>query len=91
MKDRTGKEMPVKNHCTFCYNTIYNASPTSLLGQEKLVLGLSPSALRLGFTTETPGRIAWCLKAFADSFLHGQPSSGFVGDFTRGHIKRGVQ
>ena len=26
MKDRKGKEFPVKNHCRFCYNTIYNSS-----------------------------------------------------------------
>lgn len=91
LKDRTGKEMPVKNHCTFCYNTIYNASPTSLLGQENLVLGLSPSALRLAFTTESPREVSWCIGAFADSFIHRRPASSFSGEFTRGHIKRGVQ
>lgn len=91
MKDRTGKEMPVKNHCTFCYNTIYNASPVSLLGQEKLVLELSPSALRLALTTESAQKAEWCLEAFADSFLHGKPAKDFPGEFTRGHIKRGVQ
>ena len=42
MKDRTGKDLPVKNHCRFCYNTIYNPSPLSLLGQEKLIGRLAP-------------------------------------------------
>ena len=37
MRDRTGKDLPVKNRCTFCYNTIYNPSPLSLLGQEHLI------------------------------------------------------
>ena len=37
LKDRTGKEMPVKNHCNFCSSTIYNASPLSLLGLEDLI------------------------------------------------------
>ena len=91
LKDRTGKQMPVKNHCTFCYNTIYNASPLSLLGLEDLVRGLKPSALRLQFTTESPRETARCLKAFADGFLYGRKAEMPFAEFTRGHIKRGTE
>ena len=91
LKDRTGKEMPVKSHCRFCYSTIYNASPLSLLGQEELVRGLNPGSLRLQFTTETPRQVEKCLKAFGGSFLHGKKEEQPVGEFTRGHIKRGVE
>ncbi|MDO5416510.1 MAG: DUF3656 domain-containing protein [Lachnospiraceae bacterium] len=91
LKDRMGKLLPVKNHCTFCYNTIYNASPLSLLGQEDLVKGLKPSALRMQFTTESPKEVSRCLKACADSFLYGRKAEISGSDFTRGHIKRGVE
>ncbi len=91
LKDRTGKQMAVKNHCTFCYNTIYNASPLSLLGMEEQVKGLMPGALRLQFTTESSRETARCLRAFADGFLHGKKAELPFTDYTRGHIKRGVE
>ena len=52
MKDRKGKEFPVKNHCRFCYNTIYNSSPLSLLADRSLIERLGPSVVSLSFTTE---------------------------------------
>jgi putative protease len=91
MKDRTGKDLPVKNHCRFCYNTIYNPSPLSLLGQEKLVERLSPSVLRLQFTIERPEQIREIIRAYADHFLYGQDTPATYRDFTRGHMKRGVE
>ncbi len=91
MKDRTGKDLPVKNHCRFCYNTIYNPSPLSLLGQEKLIGRLHPGALRLAFTMETPEQTKQILDAFADHFLHGEDTRDPLKDFTRGHFKRGVE
>lgn len=91
LKDRTGKQMAVKNHCTFCYNTIYNASPLSLLGMEEQVKGLMPGALRLQFTTESSRETARCLRAFADGFLYGKKAELPFTDYTRGHIKRGVE
>jgi putative protease len=91
MKDRTGKNLPVKNHCRFCYNTIYNPSPLSLLGQEKLVERLSPSVLRLQFTIERPEQIRDIIRAYTDHFLYGQDTPAPYRDFTRGHMKRGVE
>ena len=91
MRDRTGKDLPVKNHCRFCYNTIYNPSPLSLLGQEKLIRRLAPGALRLAFTLETPEQMKAVLDAFADQFLHGEETRDPFKDFTRGHFKRGVE
>ena len=72
IRDRVGKELPVKNHCQFCYNTIYNPSPLSLLGQEDAVLRLQPEGLRLVFTTETPAQIQEVMDAFADHFRYGK-------------------
>lgn len=91
MKDRTGKELPVKNHCRFCYNTIYNPSPLSLLGQERMVKRLDPAVLRLQFTIEAPQQVKAVIDAYADHFLHGQDTPSPIADFTRGHMKRGVE
>ena len=52
LKDRTGAMLPVKNHCRFCYNTIYNPSPVSLLGNEDLIRRMGLARIRLQFTVE---------------------------------------
>ena len=91
LKDRTGALLPVKNHCAFCYNTIYNASPLSLLGLESAVRRLGPAVIRLTFTTENQEETARTIRAFADGFLRGQEVSQPCREFTRGHFKRGVQ
>lgn len=91
MKDRMGKELPVKNHCRFCYNTIYNPTPLSLIGQRSIVERLEPAVLRLQFTTETPGQIRQVADAYGDYFLRGKDSTIPFGEFTRGHLKRGVE
>lgn len=69
MKDRTGKELMVKNHCTFCYNTIYNPAPLSLLDQEKPIKRLKPKALRLQFVKETKQEIETILRAYGETFF----------------------
>ena len=94
MRDRKGKEFPVKNHCRFCYNTIYNSSPLSLLADRSLIERLGPSVLRLSFTTEQPERIREGLKAFSEEFISGTEKGGapeLSGEFTRGHFKRGAE
>lgn len=91
LKDRMGKEFPVKNHCAFCYNTVYNAAPVSLIGLEEQVEKLAPSALRLQLTTETPEEAKYVLRCFLDSWVEGKKEKQPVKDFTRGHFKRGVE
>lgn len=95
LKDRMAKEFPVKNHCRFCYNTIYNTSPLSLLKDKKDVDRLSPGSLRLNFTTETPKEVSAVIRAFAVSYgMSGQAKGNdgnLEGAFTRGHFKRGVE
>lgn len=91
MKDRTGALLPVKNHCSFCYNTIYNPAPLSLLGSEKLVARLMPDRLRLQFTAEGTEQTERVLDAFIGSFVYGRDVEIPFKDFTRGHFKRGVE
>lgn len=90
LKDRKGKEFPVRNHCTFCYNSIYNSAPLSLLGVSDSVRSLSPASLRLQFTIESPRETETVLKAFVGEFLHGEKAGDFLEEFTRGHFKRGI-
>lgn len=90
LRDRKGKEFPVKNHCRFCYDTIYNADPLSLLGERHLIGRLKPSYLRLSFTTETKAEARTVLHAFCDYFLCGEEAA-LSGNYTRGHFKRGIE
>ncbi len=100
LKDRTGKELPVRNHCTFCYNQIFNTTPLSLLGLEAGVRRIAPDALRLQFLKETPEEVSEIVRAYADSFVRSAPGGeepvcrnvpAWMEHFTRGHMKRGVE
>lgn len=91
IKDRTGKKLPVKNHCRFCYNTIYNPDPLSLLGMGQWVKRLAPKVLRLSFTIEAPEQIQAVLEAYGDCFCRGKEHPAPFGHFTRGHFRRGVE
>lgn len=91
MKDRTGAILPVKNHCAFCYNTVYNPSPLSLLDSRAQVEKLGVGAVRLNFTTEDGEQAGQILKAFGEVFCLKWEAAAPFKDFTRGHFKRGVQ
>ncbi len=91
MKDRTGRDFPVKNICRFCYNIIYNTVPLTLIGEEKTVQRLCPASLRLMFTVESPSQIKEILKACEDSFLLGKKTDIPFREYTRGHFNRGVE
>ena len=88
MKDRTGALLPGKNHCSFCYNTIYNPAPLSLLGSEKLVGRLMPDRLRLQFTVEGTEQTEKVLDAFiSGSFVYGRDDGSPPSEtFTRGTL-----
>ncbi len=105
LKDRTGRELPVQNHCAFCYNRIYDPEPLFLPGMEDTVRRLRPASLRLQFLTETPEQLSAVVRAYGDAFLRGaatEETAGCGADrraaggllparFTRGHLKRGVE
>lgn len=91
MKDRMGKEFPVRNHCRFCYNTIYNTTPLSLLGDEERILALRPKSVRLQFTIEEEETAVRTASDFISGLLEGKKMRPPAGSFTRGHFKRGVE
>ena len=90
LKDRKGKEMPVRNQCRFCYNTIYNESPMSLLGLSREVERFAPDSLRLNFTIEDRRTTEQVISSFYAEFVEGKKVSA-TDNFTRGHFKRGVE
>lgn len=91
LRDRKKKRFPVQTVCRFCYNVIYNEVPLSLIGEWKEIRSLSPSVVRLCFTTEKKEEILQVTKEFAAEIFH----DGWMGEkereFTRGHFKRGVE
>lgn len=91
MKDRTGKQIPVRNVCRFCYNMVYNPEPLSLAGMEKQVKGLGAAVIRLQFSVENASRTRDVIRAYVEHFRYGKDTPVPVDGFTRGHIKRGVE
>ncbi len=91
IKDRTGKELPVRNHCRYCYNVIYNPTPLSLIDQREQILSLACEGVRLQFTREGEEEIETLTKAWADMLAGRETGENFTKDFTRGHFKRGVE
>lgn len=91
LKDRMGKEFPAVNQCRFCYNTIYNSSPLSLLGLGPDVLDLGPKALRMNFTVENRRETADVIRSFYKEYVLGEDAGAALKEFTRGHFKRGIE
>ena len=90
LKDRKGAQFPVRNQCRFCYNTIYNEKPLSLLGMSADVERFAPYSVRLNFAIEDKKTTEQVLRAFHEEYVGGRTSAP-LGDFTRGHFKRGVE
>ena len=91
LKDRLGNRLPVKNHCRFCFNTIYNSNPLSLLDEAEEILGLRPACCRLNFTVESREETAAVLKLFEETYRDGKKGKENIPGFTRGHYRRGVE
>ena len=94
LKDRKDMRFPVVNQCRFCYNTIYNSAPLSLLGLSEQVTGLKPNAVRLNFTVEEPAAAGEILDAFFEEYGMSEKAAEppvLRNQFTRGHFKRGVE
>ncbi|MCD8364139.1 MAG: U32 family peptidase [Lachnospiraceae bacterium] len=84
LRDRRGKDFPVKNVCRDCYNIIYNSQPLYLFDEMERVCALGCGAVRILFTTEDAKET----EAVLDAWLCRRK---WDGEFTRGHLKRGVE
>ena len=84
LKDKTGVIFPVKTLCPSCLNVIYNSSIYSLIGMRELEETAGFSSNILSFTTETREETAAVLRAYRDN-------TALKGNYTRGHMRRGVE
>ena len=93
LKDRYQKEFRGVCSCEFCYNTIYNTLPTSLLKEKEKAEKLGVKAYRLSFTIETQQETEKIVRAFVDVYLRGQKPDGQMQteETTKGHFQRGVE
>lgn len=91
MKDRTGAMLPVKSHCNFCYNTIYNPVAVALLDSADLIRRMEPGRIRLQFTVEDGPQTGRVTEVFSRVFLRGETAKSPFKEFTRGHFKRQVE
>lgn len=91
LADRRGEEMPVKNHCAYCTNTILNAAPLSLCGMADGIRKLKPAGYRVLLTDEDRAGAVRAIRSTGEAFLHGGHPAEAYERFTRGHMKRGVE
>lgn len=90
LKDRMGKDMPVKNRCIFCYNTILNSLPLSSIGIKDSIKKLDVQAIRLMFSIENKEEVKKVLRAYIYGFIYEKEVTEPVENFTRAHFKRGI-
>lgn len=90
LKDRYGKEFPVKCRCDLCYNVIYNSVPLGLLAEAEKVKRLMPSSVRLAFTVEEAEETREVAGRFLAAY-GGRMDKKPDREYTRGHFRRGVE
>lgn len=92
LRDRYQKLFPVKNHCSECYNTIYNSLPVMLFQQLEELRNMGIHRFRMNFTMEKAGEMEEILSMFEKTCNHSCQPSDFANlEYTNGHYKRGVE
>ena len=91
LKDRKNKYFTVKNDCSFCYNVLYNSAATELADLEKTVAAIHPASYRLSFTTESAAQVREVLQRYREALIEHREVKAPEDEFTRGHLKRGVE
>lgn len=85
IKDRYNKTFVHKSFCDYCYSCIYNSVPLDLSNMKKDLSNLGIGTFRINLTNES---VKEC-KSILEYIINGGQSC--LTDFTRGHIKRGVE
>lgn len=91
LEDRYQKKFPVRRCCLSCHNVIYNSAPLYLLDCTRELRRLQPASVRLHFTLEREEEIRRILKEAVQVFKKGAQPGQPPKEFTRGHLKRGVE
>ena len=79
LRDRMGKDMPVRCYCTYCYNQIFNAEPLVLYDLPDEVRALQPQCLRYDFSVESAAVVRQVLEGAVPRSM------------TRGHFRHGIE
>lgn len=79
LRDRMGKDMPVRCYCTYCYNQIFNAEPLVLYDLPDEVRVLQPQCLRYDFSVEPAAVVRQVLDGAVPRSM------------TRGHFRHGIE
>ncbi len=79
LRDRMGKDMPVRCYCTYCYNQIFNAEPLVLYDLPDEVSALQPQCLRYDFSVEPAAVVRQVLEGAVPR------------NMTRGHFRHGIE
>ena len=79
LRDRRGKDMPVRCYCTYCYNQIFNAEPLVLYDLPDEVRALQPQCLRYDFSVEPAAVVRQVLEGAVPRSM------------TRGHFRHGIE
>ena len=79
LRDRMGKDMPVRCYCTYCYNQIFNAEPLVLYDLPDEVRALQPQCLRYDFSVEPAAVVRQVLDGAVPRSM------------TRGHFRHGIE
>ncbi len=85
LTDRKGENFPVVRDPGTCRNVVLNGKKLYLLDRQSELAGLGLWAVRLRFTTESPGQVGAALRSW-DNALPFEP-----GNCTRGLYARGVE
>ena len=83
LKDRKNQCFFTRSVCKYCYNIIYNGVPTVLLDDNKIMKDYK-GTIRLHFTMEDKKEVTDVLDAYYKGV-------NYKGDYTRGHLNRGVE
>lgn len=79
LRDRMGKDMPVRCYCTYCYNQIFNAEPLVLYDLPDEVRALQPQCLHYDFSVEPAAVVRQVLEGAVPRSM------------TRGHFRHGIE
>lgn len=88
--DRKNENLIVACDCTNCYNTIYNSKKYMAFDLKDELLTLGAKEFRLDFTVESKSETVEILNLYKDVFIDNRPFR-YKEDFTKGHLKRGVE
>ncbi len=91
LTDRKRNEFIVKNHCSYCYNVMYNCRPLLLHACREEVKRLGPAEVRIDFLNETKEEAERILGLCGNCFLGDAAVEVPDIPYTNGHFKRGVK